>query len=162
MKTSDNAFELIMQELLQQKLYLDELLRENEELRSQLADLREGRDILVDILGQRYALLADTPVEAQATLLMPSITQQAPVTMLPEVPATSVPAASLAESGRDPAEIAPSPSPKFLEEMLLDELASAATTPWAVWTGPATLPRLKEEEEKAALRRELSDSYLLE
>ncbi len=162
MKTSDNAFELIMQELLQQKLYLDELVRENEELRSQLADLREGRDILVDILGQRYSLLADTPIEVLATLQMPSVTQQAPATTISEVPATSVPGDSLAGSDRDPEEIALSPSAEFLEEMILDELASAATTPWAVWTGPARSPLSKEEEEKAALRRELMDSYLLE
>lgn len=162
MKTSDNAFELIMDELLQQKLYLDELVRENKELRGQLADLREGRDILVDILGQRYSLMTDTPVEVLATLEMPSVTQQAPVTMLSEVPATSVPGALLTESDRNPEEIAPSPSAEFLEEMILDELASAAATPWAVWTGPATPALSKEEEEKAALRRELTDSYLLE
>ncbi len=162
MKTSDDAFELIMQELLQQKLYLDELVRENEELRSQLANLREGRDILVDILGQRYSLLAGTPPELLTTLQMPSVTQQALATTTSEVPATSVPAPSLAGSDRDPDEIAPSPSAEFLEELILDELASAATTSWAVWTGPATSSRSKEEEEKAALRRVLMDSYLLE
>jgi hypothetical protein len=162
MKTSDNAFELIMHELLQQKLYLDELVRENEELHSQLANLREGRDILVDILGQRYSLLTDTPVEALATIQMPSITQQAPVATLSEVPTTSVLGAPLAESDHNPEEIAPSPSAEFLEEMILDELASAAATPWAVWTGPATSALSKEEEEKAALRHELTDSYLLE
>ncbi len=55
MKTSDSAFELILQELLKQKSRLEELAQENQELRSQLADLREGRGISVAILGQRFS-----------------------------------------------------------------------------------------------------------
>lgn len=50
----------------------------------------------------------------------------------------------------------------FLEEMMLDEFASAATGPMAVWPGPVKKQEAIDEEEKAALRRELIGSFLLE
>lgn len=60
-------------------------------------------------------------------------------------------------------------SSSFLEEVMLDEFAAAATSPMAVWTGPIAPVSKKqetlastEEEKKAALRRELMGSYLLE
>src|SRR6266700_1430551 len=140
MKTSDSAFELILQELL-----------------SQLADLREGRGISVAILGQRFSPAVNSP-EPLATL------QRAPVT--DEAPGKAISTTSIPdelpieyESGRD--EITPSPSPAFLEEMIFDELASAATSPLAIWNDSATGSSLQAEEEKAALRDELTDSYLL-
>src|SRR5438046_9261471 len=61
MKTSSSNFELIMQEVLKQKQLLEGLLSENDELHRQLAELREGRGIFVDILGKRFPLV-DVPI----------------------------------------------------------------------------------------------------
>jgi hypothetical protein len=157
MKTSDSAFELILQELLQQKNRLEELAKENQQLRSQLADLREGRGVSVDILGQRFSPAANPP-EPLATLQRPTVTDKAPGKA---ISATSIPDALPIEYEHDREETTPSPSPTFLEEMIFDELASAATSPLAIWSDSASGSSLQAEEEKAALRDELTDSYLL-
>ena len=57
------------------------------------------------------------------------------------------------------------PSSTFLEDMLIDEFAAAATSPMtaAVWQGAATKKAATiDEEEKAALRKQLIGSFLLE
>ena len=54
------------------------------------------------------------------------------------------------------------PQPTFLEEIMLDEFAAAATNPTAVWTGPIKKLEKINEDQKAALRRELMGSFLLE
>ena len=61
MKTSGSNFELIMQEVLKQKQLSEDLQSENDELHRQLAELREGRGIFVDILGEHFTLV-DVPV----------------------------------------------------------------------------------------------------
>src|SRR5229473_8121181 len=61
MKMNGSNFELIMQEVLKQKQLLEDLQSENDELHRQLAELREGRGIFVDILGKRFPLV-DEPV----------------------------------------------------------------------------------------------------
>ena len=157
MKSSDSAFELILQELLKQKNRLEELAKENQQLRSQLADLREGRGISVAILGQRFSPAVNSP-EPLATLQRPPVTDEAPGKA---ISTTSIPDALPIEYEYDRDEITPSPSPTFLEEMIFDELASAATSPLAIWNDSATGSSLQAEEEKAALRDELTDSYLL-
>jgi hypothetical protein len=50
----------------------------------------------------------------------------------------------------------------FLEEMMIDEFSLAMTSPMAVWTGPGKQPEITDEEKKAALRKELMGSFLLE
>jgi hypothetical protein len=50
----------------------------------------------------------------------------------------------------------------FLEEIMLDEFAAAASTPLAIWTGPLKKPEPISEDQKEALRRELMGSFLLE
>ena len=57
MKTIGSNFELIMQEVLKQKQLSEDLLSENDELHRQLAELRGGRGIFVDILGKRFPLV---------------------------------------------------------------------------------------------------------
>src|ERR1700746_1174654 len=57
MKTNASNSELILQEVLKQKQLLEDLLSENDELHRQLAELREGRGIFVDILGKRFPLV---------------------------------------------------------------------------------------------------------
>jgi cell division protein FtsB len=55
-----NNFEHIVQELVKQKHLMDQLEAENRDLRQQLANLRAGRGIFVDIAGSRFAL-RDSP-----------------------------------------------------------------------------------------------------
>jgi hypothetical protein len=50
----------------------------------------------------------------------------------------------------------------FLQEILYDEFAAQMTSPLAVWNGPVEKEELIDEEQKAALRRELMGSFLLE
>ena len=158
MKMSDSGFELILQELLKQRDRMEELAQENQQLRSQLADLREGRGISVDILGQSFSPAVNSP-EPLAALQRQSVTAEAPEKA---IPAISVPDALPITYELDEEETTPSPSPAFLEEMLFDELASATTSPLAIWNASAadTSPQ-QAEEEKAVLRDELADSYLL-
>ena len=57
------------------------------------------------------------------------------------------------------------PSSTFLEDMLIDEFAAAATSPMsaAVWQGNVSEKASSiDDEEKAALRKELIGSFLLE
>jgi cell division protein FtsB len=56
-----NKFEQIAQELVKQKHLMDQLVAENRELRQQLAELRAGRGIFVEIAGSRFALRDDSP-----------------------------------------------------------------------------------------------------
>src|ERR1700682_3256683 len=60
MKSSSSSFESIVEALIQQKQVLEGLLAENETLRQQLADLRAGQGIFLEILGTRIPL-AVTP-----------------------------------------------------------------------------------------------------
>src|SRR5580700_6440966 len=60
MHMGGNSFERIMQEIANQKQHLEDLSEENHLLRSQLADLREGRGIFVEIDGQRFALSSES------------------------------------------------------------------------------------------------------
>ncbi len=157
MNSNDSAFELIMQELLMQKQHLDELKKENQELRSQLAALREGRGIFVDILGQRFSPDVDISEPLAKSQRLPVRDQADDKAIY----TTSMLDASLNQHHQDGEASIPSPSPAFLEEMIFDELASAATSPLAIWNDSATGSSLQAEEEKAALRNELTDSYLL-
>jgi hypothetical protein len=54
-----SSFDVIVQEIMKQKLLLDQMEEENRDLRRQLADLRDGRGIFLDIGGRRFALVSD-------------------------------------------------------------------------------------------------------
>ena len=60
MKSSSSSFENILEALIQQKQVLEDLQAEHESLRQQLADLRAGKGIFLEILGTRIPL-AGTP-----------------------------------------------------------------------------------------------------
>lgn len=64
-----NSFERIMQEIAIQKQLLEDLSAENTLLRGQLADLREGRGMVVEIDGQRYALASTAVSQLNPTAL---------------------------------------------------------------------------------------------
>ncbi len=75
---SDSSFDLILQELLHQQEIMRNLEAENRELHQQLANLREGRGIFVEIDGSRYPLISEvgntgnipTPTESFPTAPM--------------------------------------------------------------------------------------------
>src|SRR5260370_31818670 len=81
---SGSSFELLMDELLNQKRIMDELIAENHSLRRQLADLRGGRGIFLDIQGQLFALDGETafrPLQVDSTAQNFSIEEQATTAM---------------------------------------------------------------------------------
>jgi hypothetical protein len=57
---SGNYFDQIAQELRKQKYLMDKLEAENRELHQQIASLRSGRGIFVDISGVRFSLRGET------------------------------------------------------------------------------------------------------
>ncbi len=65
---SGTSFDRIAQEVLKQQQLMQELEGENRELRRQLADLRAGRGIFVEIAGQRF------PLEGEMLLPQPVTT----------------------------------------------------------------------------------------
>ena len=168
METNGNGFELIMQEVLTQQKLMEKLEAENNALRRQIAELREGRGIVVEILGTRFSLNAEpvvASIDSDLTQeLVPAQEHQPSSTI--EIPTTPIPEASLPEveavQEEMPEEGSLLPSSSFLEEMLLDEFSSAATSPIAVWAGSTKKSTPVNEEDKATLRRELVDSFLLE
>ncbi len=171
MKTSGSNFELIMQEVLRQKQLMENLQMENKELRGQLADLRDGRGISVEILGKRYPLVgepvnaspeAGSTVQADVSLQeTTAITSEALISSLPETP---LPEAGLTveEVPEDQSPLASPDMPGFLEEALLNEFSAASTRQMSVWSGPVTNHPIFDEKEKENLRRELLGSFLLE
>jgi hypothetical protein len=174
MKTSGSNFELIMQELLEQKHLWENLQKENDELHRQLADLREGRDIFVDILSKRFPLVgepvSDSPdavATAGADLSVEETNEVLSEALPSSVPETPIPALEPpVEEGQEdlPTYVTPTKS-SYLEEAMLDEFSTAATREMgqvAVWNGPITNPPTFDEKEKENLRLELSGSFLLE
>ncbi len=180
-------FELLMEEVLNQKRLMDELMTENYNLRRQLADLREGRGIILEIQGQLFALASETvirtpelgqtsqssPVMEQATAFMPASMpasqtgqrgQSEQITgIISETPMPSTDQFEQMTQSFNAEEEAPATTSTFLEDMLVDEFATAATSPIAVWRGPKTRKlAMSDEEEKAELRKELIGSFLLE
>jgi hypothetical protein len=174
MKSSGSNFELIMQEVLKQKQLLEDLQTENVELHHQLAELRQGGGIFVDILGKSFPLVEE-PVSVSpdavaivgADLSLQETTEMLSEALPSSAPETPVPALepSVEEGQEDlPTYVTPTMS-SYLEEAMLDEFSTAATREMgqvAVWSGPITNPPTFDEKEKENLRRELSGSFLLE
>ncbi len=195
-----SSFDLIMQEVLKQKQRLDELVEENQDLQRQLADLRAGRGIFLEIGGQQFMLneaAAVTPggvVSPAQELSVFATAISTPcneATMGDEVAGDAIPQTEQPVDGEfasmssvsnqetqatggsgEGEEKAAAPS-TFLEDLLVDEFASAATNPMLAWKGspapvggsagkPAEERPEIDEETKAALRRELIGSFLLE
>ena len=111
MKTSGSDFELIMQELLKQKQVLEDLLSENEELHRQLADLREGRGVFVDILGKPFPLVdisvsdpLDTRILPETDLSLQETTEILRENLPPSTPIPDAPVAAVDSSIEDVAD----------------------------------------------------------
>ncbi|MBA2682400.1 MAG: hypothetical protein H0U76_28905 [Ktedonobacteraceae bacterium] len=177
MQIGDSSFEQLMQEVLNQQHRLKKLEAENQELRRQLADIRRGRGIVVDIQHKTFALAGGavaasserTPAPEYPSLAAQKGSAKAHPPFSSILPDPETPIPSPVDSFLENAE-APSLSPAFLEELLFDEFAAAATSPITslplasntpVPDAAATSEAL-DEEKKAALRRELMGSFLLE
>ncbi len=187
-----SGFELIAQELLKQQQHMQMLDAENRALRQQLADLRAGHSIFVEIAGQRFPLegvilppqAMTSPTEVQEDLPTHRTTTSLHEDPVPVVSANEgidtqdeeeeepIPVVESISAQATAVEIAPfleeeeseQEAPTFLEEIMLDEFAAATTSPMAVWNGPINKQEAEpiDEEQKAALRRELMGSFLLE
>jgi len=169
-----NGFDSIAQAVIQQKQMMDKVQEENRELRRQLADLRAGHGIFIEIAGERFPLRGEIPAPQAFTMnvqqdFSPSTTPS------PDVPVSN------ASNYEEMTEFAPTielphvedaaiekeeqqKAPTFLEEIMIDEFAASSTASMAVWKGPAKQQQQEQidEEQKAALRRELMGSFLLE
>lgn len=199
-----SSFDAIAQEILNQKQFMEQMQAENRELRRQLADLRDGRGIFVDIGGRRFALIGEmsnghaakqpeaVQVELEAAEMvaleeeeLTTEDQQDAVSPFydydneeDEVPTETLP--TTVDMPLQPERETPLPAihflvenesamPSFLEELMINEFTTAAQNPKAIWSAPepksqsqqTPLP-LSDEETKAALRRELIGSFLLE
>lgn len=186
-----NHFEQIAQELLRQKQLMDKLEAENRELRTQIADLHSGRGIFVDINNIRFALRDDgSLVQITSASSTPASTSPAQSTVatstsplnqhIVDTPTEIIPEITAQQQEQSVKEPVPpsnndgdnnvtSGESTFLEEILIDEFASALTTPNAVWQDPTekkpSNQQRKEpidEKQKEALRRALTGSFLLE
>jgi len=182
-------FDSISQALLVQKQRMDQLAQENHELRRQMSDLLEARGIFVEICGRRFALQVDqvSMPTINTTILTPAPLPAVakPMTSVLQATSSDQPAISVteevtlaAEVDETPTNSLPQPAPStpdmlddqeakptpttFLEEMMFDEFALAATVPITAWSDLGKKPEAIDEDEKAALRRELVGSFLLE
>ncbi|QBD82419.1 hypothetical protein EPA93_43175 [Ktedonosporobacter rubrisoli] len=171
----DSYFDLISQELLKQQRVMEQLEDENRELRRQLADLRAGHGIFIEICGQRFALATEASapivtydIQTQQELVPfyqtsssedEAISVETDATAYPTPP---VPIAQQSDIAYLPFEgterIEP---PTFLEEVILDEFAAAMTNPMEAQKAPAEKAQ-PNEAQQATLRRELMGSFLLE
>src|SRR5437764_1970210 len=88
----ENSFDLIAQEMLKQKHAMEKLMGENRELRRQLAALRAGQGVFVEICGQRIELsllmeeAAAANSQPQSTMQEKSIEQDVVPTSIVEAP----------------------------------------------------------------------------
>ena len=85
---SMSNFDTIAQELLKQKQTMEQMEDENRELRRQLAELREGHGIWVEIDGQRFSLHKEDIASSQTQTVEAfpvSTTTSTPVEMEPQV-----------------------------------------------------------------------------
>jgi hypothetical protein len=176
--SKNNSFDGIEKaiELIQQRMVA--LKTENTELRQQLTSLRNGHNILLEIAGQRFAFADDiteaASYEAVPTQAFPELPSTPPIAHRPDT-TTSTPEEGIqdyptiprmkAQQVQDAQKDAKEKSqarPAFLEEIMIDEFAAAASTPLAVWTSPEKKPEPISEDQKETLRRELMGSFLLE
>lgn len=176
-------FNQIAQAILEQQQHMLLLQQENNELRKQLADIRAGRGLVIDICGLRFTTLDQPGSDVQAEEEVPQILEPAPVLdeeILPDTPTAirvKVPRiddeSDIFEEPVEPDEQTAATA-TFLEEIMLDEFSSAMSNPLSTWIGPDQAEQARktqrldarpedlDEEQKAALRRELIGSFLLE
>jgi hypothetical protein len=175
---SGTSFDSIAHAILTQKQMMDELQAENRELRQQLADLRAGHGIFIELGGMRIPLrgeIAAAETTNVTSVLSQNISSSPPSFSMPKGEISSMvgnedvaeltPTQELSLAEEAPIEKEePEKTPTFLEEIMIDEFVTASTSPMAVWQVPVKKSQQEpiDEEQKAALRRELMGSFLLE
>ncbi len=158
-------FDLIAQELLRHHQIMEEMEAENRWLRQELSNLRTGRGVILEIEGKRIPLIISTDSAPQIPQQIEHIVTTQQQAVLPEeIPVrqhnTTIPLPAEEEQKVERA--------SFLEEIMIDEFSAALTSPTAVWQGPVQKremfkkPEQIDEDEMAALRRDLMGSFLLE
>jgi hypothetical protein len=176
----DSSFDLIAQELQKQHDIMEEMIAENRRLRQELADLRAGKGIFVDINGLRIELQTlsttsqlDAPTSTSSSQPLPMIeestlsTEDAPQAQIDTVEDQSqehlvrTPTSALTETQTPSDPEKKELHPTFLEEIMLDEFEAALTMPMQQ-ASIEEEPKRSQEEQQAELRRELMGSYLLE
>ena len=153
------SFEQIAQEILRQKRIMEQMEEENRELRSQLADLREGRGIFFDICGTRFSLTGEYLSSSSETDSMEVPVPQSDGVEHAEESTLSTlsPMMAIPET--------PRPNTGFFaddEEVMSEERGTDATSPMVAWSEEQHRRESINEEEKAELRRQLIGSFLLE
>ena len=81
-------FDALMQEIFKHRQVMEQLEEENKELRRQIADLREGRGISIEICGKRFSLAALTTAPTRAIPTPAPVSYNTPA---PEVSALITP-----------------------------------------------------------------------
>lgn len=164
---NSESFDLITQELLKHQQTMESLQAENRELRQQLADLRTGRGVFIEINGQRFALNATVISQASSVEASPSVQQQ-PGPSIADKPTTAMSKLPSAENAKEALlmqnnqQEKANSNPTFLEEAMISEFASALGSPLTLLQDPIKPQEKSEEEQKANLRRDLMGSYLLD
>ena len=157
-------FDLIAQELLRHQKIMEEMEAENLWLRQELASLRAGRGIFLEIEGKRIPLIIATDSAPQMPQQIEQTVPTQPTVIVAETPARQ-------QSTTIPLPVEEEPKVErasFLEEIMIDEFSAALTSPTAIWQGPVqkremfNKPEQIDEDEMAALRRDLMGSFLLE
>ncbi len=146
------SFDFIAQELLKQKYVMEKLLEENRELRRQIAQLRAGHGIFVEIGGQRIALnllLEGAAPATPAQRLAPAARQHTPVPSAPVARQhTPVPPVPVAKHTPVPPAIEPTVVASQTEENA--DLSQPTDPRLPVVPKPAATPPQKQGNEKKA------------
>jgi hypothetical protein len=181
-----SSFDQIIQELAKQQHIMEEMLQENRHLRQQLADLRAGKNIFLEINGTRVALATllssaqaqqarpqsttqlTQPIDAQSDLTgiinIIDVENSIRMAQQPATPSQQQQKEELEEIVQQSTKPIKSQMPEkaqqpFLEEIMISEFESALATN-ASPKPPMEKP--SPEEQKANLRRQLMNSYILE
>lgn len=178
-----SSFDLIVQELQTQQHIMEEMKAENRKLRQQLTALHTGQGVFLEINGTRMALdiqlapTSSTTAQQSTGSFSPSQSlatnddKKLGEDQLPTVEQNNHQEESktkraeiihkIAIVSQPEQEVSKRPS-TFLEEIMLDEFASALTAPTAAQMVQEHKPEVSKEEQQEALRRELIGSFLLE
>lgn len=170
---SSESFDLITQELLKHQQSMELLQAENRELRQQLADLRTGQGIFIEINGQRFALNASFISQVSSVEASSSVQKQAD-SSIADNPTVEISKVLSAENNKSVSlmndeQEGISNNITFLEEAMISEFASASAlaSPLTLLLDPIKpqeeqKQEKSEEEQKEVLRRDLMGSYLLD
>lgn len=159
MQRYEHVFDTLIQELLQEKQQFERLVAENKELRRHLAELREGKGLLVEILGQPF-LVGETSSSA-ATRATPSPLSSGSNFLAQSGLETNV-LPALAGPSRGEPEVREPQTPASLLAVLPEHVSLATTQALAAVSPEQSTASPKSQEEQASLRRELVGSLLLE